>query len=486
MIAVVFVATVVAWFGFTAVVSGEFNYQGGDRKTFYTSFPFDGPTATSGTGAASRVSTDARTAGSVLEPATCLARFAHNVEYFLVGRHFGFVPYFFPGVVAIGSVAVLARAPRLWRLLLVPGRRRLGGGPAAARARTPGAAEAGRPGNRYFLSIYPALFFLTPPLMSAWPGLLAWLGGALFTAKMLLNPFVAAKFPYQTTERGFARRLPVELTMANDLPIMLNAGPRVARRGSRRCCCTSSTSTPTHPEPRGGTGLWVAGDGRADIVVRSDWPIGHAADDRRVADRHDVHRVGRRPDVTVPLEPGRAGTFDRPGRPASATCSSYAYLLSARSSEVSSPHLQDPASTGLPQSRRRRCAFTADAGRRAVSGAHTATLHRPSWRAAALVAARALLATVVLTWPLAFRMGHVGRVNNGDGQFSIWNVAWVARTLVVDPLHVFDANIFYPAPLDARVFGEQPRRRRAGHPGVLGHDGTRTPRTTSSCSWRSC
>ena len=35
-------------------------------------------------------------------------RFAHNVEYFLVGRHFGFVPYFFPGVVAI--VLWLSRA----------------------------------------------------------------------------------------------------------------------------------------------------------------------------------------------------------------------------------------------------------------------------------------------------------------------------------------------------------------------------------------
>jgi hypothetical protein len=51
---------------------------------------------------------------------------------------------------------------------------------------------------------------------------------------------------------------------------------------------------------------------------------------------------------------------------------------------------------------------------------------------------------VALTYPVAFKMTHVGRVDNGDGQFSIWNVAWVARTLVVDPLHVFDANIFYP------------------------------------------
>jgi hypothetical protein len=52
--------------------------------------------------------------------------------------------------------------------------------------------------------------------------------------------------------------------------------------------------------------------------------------------------------------------------------------------------------------------------------------------------------TAVLTYPVAFRVGSVGRVDNGDGRFSIWNVAWVARTLVVDPLHVFDANIFYP------------------------------------------
>ena len=52
--------------------------------------------------------------------------------------------------------------------------------------------------------------------------------------------------------------------------------------------------------------------------------------------------------------------------------------------------------------------------------------------------------TVALTYPFAFNLGHVGRVDNGDGQFSIWNVAWVARTLVADPRHVFDANIFYP------------------------------------------
>ncbi len=65
-------------------------------------------------------------------------------------------------------------------------------------------------------------------------------------------------------------------------------------------------------------------------------------------------------------------------------------------------------------------------------------------RELALVLAAGAMLTAALTYPTVFKMGRVGRVDNGDGRLSIWNVAWVARTLVVDPVHVFDANIFYP------------------------------------------
>ena len=61
-----------------------------------------------------------------------------------------------------------------------------------------------------------------------------------------------------------------------------------------------------------------------------------------------------------------------------------------------------------------------------------------------IVLAAAILITVVMTWPLAIRAGSAGRIDSGDGQLSIWNVAWVARTLVVDPRGLFDTNIFYP------------------------------------------
>ena len=37
--------------------------------------------------------------------------------------------------------------------------------------------------------------------------------------------------------------------------------------------------------------------------------------------------------------------------------------------------------------------------------------------------------------------------DHGDPLFSIWRIGWVLHQIVADPAHLFDANIFYPAPL---------------------------------------
>src|SRR5213083_2330293 len=58
---------------------------------------------------------------------------------------------------------------------------------------------------------------------------------------------------------------------------------------------------------------------------------------------------------------------------------------------------------------------------------------RGGWHeACAVVIVSAILASV-FTYPIAFKLGRVGRVDNGDGQLSIWNVAWVAHALAVYP-----------------------------------------------------
>jgi hypothetical protein len=47
-----------------------------------------------------------------------------------------------------------------------------------------------------------------------------------------------------------------------------------------------------------------------------------------------------------------------------------------------------------------------------------------------------------LTWPQIRRLDAVADL--GDPLFSIWRIAWVNHQILRDPLHLFDANIFYP------------------------------------------
>ena len=63
---------------------------------------------------------------------------------------------------------------------------------------------------------------------------------------------------------------------------------------------------------------------------------------------------------------------------------------------------------------------------------------------AVAVTAAAVVLAVILTYPLAFSLDRGGRIDSGDGQFSIWNVAWVAHSLLERPDRLFDANIFHP------------------------------------------
>jgi hypothetical protein len=336
-----FVMVVAAWFGLNAITTGEFNYQGGDRKYFVGHFPFDGTAEGSwDRNGTVMVTNDADTA-NVLAPSEFPARFAHNVEYFLVGRHFGLVPYYFPAVVCL--VLWLASRDRweVWRVLtfltvvgsilfwlvFFPYTWSGGGGP---------------PGNRYFMSQYPALFFLVPQVTTMTPAIVAWIGGALVTAKMVVNPFVTAKFPYDPPERGFARRFPVELTMANDLPIMLDM-PRAHIWFSDVMLyfLDHHAYPPEIVDPATGRkGIWVAADGRADILLRCEWPIGHLTitGESRVATTFTASMGSSQSSVRI--EPGKPVTFDVPASGVRGL-NSYAYMLSVRSSDGFTPRLLD-------------------------------------------------------------------------------------------------------------------------------------------------
>lgn len=94
---------------------------------------------------------------------------------------------------------------------------------------------------------------------------------------------------------------------------------------------------------------------------------------------------------------------------------------------------------------------------------------------AILVLSLSIAAAVLLTYPLAFKIGHVARTDMTDGRWSIWVVNWVARTLVVDPRHLFDANIFYP---HTRTLAYSEMNLGAGLLGLPVYWLTRNPYTT--------
>ncbi len=74
-----------------------------------------------------------------------------------------------------------------------------------------------------------------------------------------------------------------------------------------------------------------------------------------------------------------------------------------------------------------------------------------SRRGAAL--AICLLLAIAHTWPLALHPGRYSLNGNADAQLNEWIMAWVAHQLPRDPVHLFEANIFYPAH-DALAFSE--------------------------------
>ncbi len=75
---------------------------------------------------------------------------------------------------------------------------------------------------------------------------------------------------------------------------------------------------------------------------------------------------------------------------------------------------------------------------------------RSHWTPAVLIA---FLLAVAHSWPLASDPARLSLNYNGDVMLNEWIVAWVQHQLPRDPLHLFSANIFHPAP-DALAFSE--------------------------------
>jgi hypothetical protein len=309
-----FTLVVVLLFGINVAVTGEWNYQGGDRRTFYSGmggFPFQTERnqfdAVGDDRATDRIPLEVLTGRDAFVDV-----FRRNLGYFFFGRHTGFVAYYFPGVIAV--LLFLAATPdrAVWQwltlaaglgsavalLLYMPFTYSGGGGPV---------------GNRYFLGTYPVFLFLTPPLQTAVPGLVAMAVSGLFTAQILSNPFYASFHPAEHSKTGLFRLLPNELTLVNDLPV--NVSPSRSRQPLGGTPPVSAYFLDDNAYNRETDAFWVRGESRADIMLRA--PIvteptatGEASRPLRIA-RLDVWlETGPRPNRVTVASDAETRTID--------------------------------------------------------------------------------------------------------------------------------------------------------------------------------
>ena len=339
LLGVVFGATAAGLFGINALITGEFNYQGGDRRVFYTTFPHETPAMTFDT-VGYPTATDQLDTTAVLDRRDLAARFVRNAAYFMVGRHAGLLPNFFPGLLALVLWWWRWREIRAWHVLTLLA---LLGTIAVTLAILPftWSGGGGPPGNRYFMAVYPLMFFFLPPVQSLAVPLVAWAGGALFTAQLVLNPYYTARFPYYNLDHGAVRMLPIELTLVNDLPVMLDRNRVQIQYGSDPVLSLYLLDRNAYaPEP---AGLWFAGRRRADVIVRTTEEL--AAMKVRVSTPIEI-------DVEVSFA-GEGTTLQmKPGEPVEVTFTDpagvyaqrgYGYVLTVRPGDGLVPKNHDPA-----------------------------------------------------------------------------------------------------------------------------------------------
>ncbi len=257
------------FWGTNYLVTGEWNYQGGERKTFYTGenrgFPFDAKDLTFDNTGLSMTSEGYEQTHK--RPAKISV---YNFFYYFIGRFTGIIWYFFPAFLFLIVFILRKKSWEQWLILcaiaggiliyivLMPDNYSGGGGSLA---------------NRYFLNIYPLFLFLPGMKRNSKELISSWLMAAIFISPILISPFLHSQNPATHAKKLPFKLLPVEMSLVNNHPTMTN--PEAFRE----------VGTPANkgwlyflddnywPKHQTEDGFWTKGDRTCEMILKTWFPV---------------------------------------------------------------------------------------------------------------------------------------------------------------------------------------------------------------------
>ncbi len=330
-----------ALFGTNWAVTGDWNYQGGERKSFYSAeggFPFEKEGVTFDTAGHAMTSEGY---SQHLYP----ARFVPvNLFYYFFGRFMGVAWYFFPALLALILFFIGQKSLIRWLLLaalaaeiliyviLIPDNFGGGGGTLA---------------NRYFLNIYPFFLFLAPLVRSRKEVVISWVMAAVFLSTILINPLGSSARPAAHAKGLPFKLLPVELTQINELPTNTSPFAFKVPMGSSEArgylYFLDDNFNPKHDAE----GVWTSGTATAEMVLRTYFPVKEVVVRLTNGPRRDNRvtvSIGGRSQSLV-LKEQEAGTLRFPVGDGFVIKQSHLYRMKVKSSKYALPYFESGSSS---------------------------------------------------------------------------------------------------------------------------------------------
>lgn len=271
LIVLIFTLTAGIFFGINYFATGDWNYQGGERKTFYGEggYPLEKDSITFDSAKGGTMSSEGYMERHLLPPKFI----GYNLFYYFFGRFTGLTWYFFPAILFLILFILEPKRIYQWFLLVA-----ILGGIFFYIVIMPDnyAGGGGALGNRYFVSLYPLFLFL--PALKRRPKEIAlcWIMAGLFIAPILTNPLVHSHYPATHAKRAPFKWLPPEMTLVNNFPTNTNPSARRQPVGMKYSWVhfLDDNFIPRQKESElEQYGFWTRGPYTAEMILKTYYPI---------------------------------------------------------------------------------------------------------------------------------------------------------------------------------------------------------------------